>query len=451
MTLGSCAACGFLAGTRHRIGNRRVAGTIAGLRLAAVAALVAVLARTPGTLLGNQVFPGLFAGIWPFLWPLPDEGEAEIAGRRWLGFMLLGQMLHPFPVPGSQIAWGTFLALPLAGLGGWSAVSHLRDQGWGARPVVRWAGWGLAAGLALFTLRLSSDFCRQGAQYRSGRDLDLPGSGPLRLPDNSTATYRIIVGNARVHGDLLFSLPGMFSLNAWTGLPTPTLANATHWFSLLEETQQREIIAALEAHPRAVVVEQREHVRFLELHGLTPSGVLMDYVRSHFEAAFVTNGFAFLVHKGRKIAPFFTAELYRRAPGAGQAAPPEDTLLKLPVALPAGTEITSLGILRPDRNDLGALDLHPGNVRLETTPISLTGDPLGPTGASTLPLRLAGPTLLQLYFDSRQQPLPAPEPLLVLRGTGGRELALALLRGESAPARNEDQADTAGKGKAREP
>ena len=33
----------------------------------------------------------------------------------------------------------------------------------------------------------------------------------------------------------------MFSFNLWTGLPSPTSANVTHWFTLLTEAEQQAI------------------------------------------------------------------------------------------------------------------------------------------------------------------------------------------------------------------
>src|SRR5690606_23211570 len=106
--------------------------------------------------------------------------------------------------------------------------------------------------------------------------LMLPGAELIRVPDDSAALFRLLTHNAVAHADALFSLPGMFSFNLWAGVPTPTLANVTHWFSLLDEQQQHSIVSALESHPRACVIVQREHIEFLEKRGLGPKGLLYD-------------------------------------------------------------------------------------------------------------------------------------------------------------------------------
>ena len=73
-------------------------------------------------------------------------------------------------------------------------------------------------------------------------DAAAPSHGSL------AAELRSLSVNAVAHCDLLFSLPGMFSFNLWTGLPSPTAANVTHWFNLLSPAQQAAVIAKLFAH-----------------------------------------------------------------------------------------------------------------------------------------------------------------------------------------------------------
>jgi hypothetical protein len=173
-----------------------------------------------------------------------------------------------------------------------------------------------------------------GADLREvGRDLDLPGAERIRLPENATALFQILTANASAHGDVLFSEPGMFSFNLWSGLPTPTLTNVTHWFSLLNPGQQQAIIRVLEAHPRACVIIHREHLEFLTKRGLRPSGPLHDYIAANFKPAFTLDNFEFAVRRGRTAIPLQLATVYDRAENASAAGANFDTRLELTVLL----------------------------------------------------------------------------------------------------------------------
>ena len=122
-----------------------------------------------------------------------------------------------------------------------------------------------------------------------------------------------IAVNAAVHGDMLFSLPGMFSLNLWTGLPTPTLDNATQWFLSLNETRQTAIREKLRADPRAALIVQKDTLKFLVDHGFRVRGALGNYLGTQFQQAFEVDGYAFWVRRGRTIAPLSTIAVSPRA------------------------------------------------------------------------------------------------------------------------------------------
>jgi hypothetical protein len=402
---------------------------VAGLRLLAAAGLALLIWRFPGISPDNQLFAYAAPCLWLFLWPLAGAAAPASRAQTWLGLLFLGQWLHVYPVPGSQIAWGTVLAIPLATIGAWDAAA------WLARRYLT-AGRGLPAtalvvqlgllGLAGVTGIRLADI---GRRYLDSRPLNLTGAETLRLPDTTTALFRLMAFNAEAHGDLLFSLPGMFSLNLWTGLPTPTLTNVTHWFSLLDETQQQAIIRVLAAHPNACIVVQSEHLNFLRHHHLSPSGPLYDYVMQEFEPAFEVDGFEFRVHRGRHIAPLLTGELFHEksaAPGATVA--PFDSLLRLDLLLPADQTVGSIELVREDEPGRPALRLERANTRVEVTTINLAGEARSLPQAQTFPLALRGPALVAIYFDRQGRSFPADRTVLIVRTPAGAELALVRLR-----------------------
>jgi hypothetical protein len=161
--------------------------------------------------------------------------------------------------------------------------------------------------LSVVCLMLLGSFGRaSSARYYADERLGLPGTGDLRLSEDMATIYRILDKNIRLHGDELFSYPGMFSLNIWTDQPTPTTANVTHWFSLLTDAQQQAIIDQLEHDPRPVIVAQSYLIDYLIDHGFPPRSSLQRYIVQHFEPAFHIDTFQFWVRRGRTIAPIST-------------------------------------------------------------------------------------------------------------------------------------------------
>ena len=433
--LAAAGACGLflfmLAGLRLGRPVRTTLDTVvAGLRLAAAAGLALALWQFPASSPDKMVFAFSVTCLWPFLWPLTGEAPATVTARGWLGLLFLGQWLHAFPVPGSQVAWGSFLAIPLAVIGAWQAAGWLIERhGWifpAAR--VRALDLLLTCGLVLMAVVSGNNLAQIGARYLDSRPLNLPGAEPLRLPDSTTALYRLLVFNANAHSDMIFSLPGMFSFNLWSGLPAPTLANVTHWFSLLSDTQQRAIMHELEVHPRACVIVNQGHINFLHQHDLIPAGVLYDYVMGQYETAFEIDGFQFRVRHGRHVAPLLTAEIFsqKAAVQADPAVP--DTLVKLLLLLPADQAVASIEVALMDDVRTPPLVLNGSTARVEVTPIDLNGRARGQPETRTFPFTLRGPAEVALYFDRGGRGFSTTRTVLIVRNAAGAELALVRLR-----------------------
>lgn len=409
---------------------------IAVLRLATSAALAATIARFPAISPDNFTFAYAAPCLWLFLWPLSAENSSALAARRWVGLLFLGQYLHAFPVPGSQIAWGTFLALPIAALGAWPAVKSLAAR-WPVRDsfarVVRFT---LIAIVLVFAVTTTWKLVQVGRRFEVGRNLDLPGAESIRLPENASALFQILTANAVAHGDMLFSEPGMFSFNLWSGLPTPTLKNVTHWFSLLQADQQHDIIRTLEAHPRACVIIHREHIEFLTKRGLKPAGPLHDYIAAHFKPAFTIDNFEFCVRQGRHVAPLLLAEVYDRStPSTEPASGRENTLLKFNVFLPPGRAVAQVEVVpmnAPAGTDPLVLNRH--STRVEANRIRFNGDPIEKAAAQSWPFTPRGLTQVSLVFDRGARRFPSDTTLVVLRGTEGEVLGLLRIQPGIRPA-----------------
>lgn len=421
-----CAASLIL----HRRHPERIDRGVAVLRVAVAVALAIALLRFPSAVPDRMVFAYGAPCVWLFLWPLAGESHRSASARTWVGLLALGQVLHAFPVAGSQIAWGTVLMLPLGALGAAEALAWLGERLAPARQqhahrtmlMLRAAVWGLALVLGL-------KFAQVATRYREGSVFTLPGAELLRLPSHSAAAYRLLTLNAAAHADVLFSEPGMFSFNLWTDLPTPTLANATHWFSLLPAAQQQEIMAVLESHPRACVIVQQSHMDFLRQRGFEPAGPLHDYITRQFKPAFSIDGFDFCVHRDRTIEPLMLGELLvNSSAGAGI----ENMAVRLRLLLPPGKAVARIELTSAEPARAAALSLHAGSARLEAAPTDVRGTRLGPATAMTWPLRLHGPAMVTAYFDRFAHPHPLPGGLIRLLDASGTEVALARLDETSA-------------------
>ncbi|MCC6415596.1 MAG: hypothetical protein IT582_06780 [Opitutaceae bacterium] len=377
------------------------------LKLGAVALL---LAATPTAINNSLTFFTLTYGLpcaWLMAVPLQRGASSpQLLARTWLAWVFVWQCLHAYPGAGSQVGWGAYLGIPLAAVGATEALQFI------AVKTGQWGSWlrrlGASLWLAGGMLVLGVFGYVSHQRYTLGEPLGLHGAENLRLSDDITACYRILVKNIRHHGDLLFSHPGMLSLNIWTGMPTPTSANVTHWFSLLNDAQQQAIIQRLRNDPRAVVVAQSYLINYLVQKGYPPAGPLQKYLVQNFRAAFRINSFELWLPKDRTIAPLSIATLT-----------PEGRLELVTTATGTIASIEIRGLFHP-YNRVARFAPAPEADWL-STPLkddgSMGGDTTRIEGAQTL----AGLHLLSLPLEATQ--LPALDLLeVVILDPEGRKL-----------------------------
>jgi hypothetical protein len=188
-------------------------------------------------------------------------------------------------------------------------------------------------------------------------------------------------------------MPGMLSFNLWTDCPTPTRKNTTVWFALLTESEQLEIITALERSPRACIIVEEDFIELLRAISMAPRGVLYDYVVRNFAPAFQIETFTFLVRKDRSIIPFQLI-----VPSAGGLVSRDLTFCVAGERVTiAAIEAAKIGILpQPGR----LLDTRDTIVTM--TPIDSKGRPTGPTQPTQWPLQINGLARVQLTLPPGQ-------------------------------------------------
>ena len=348
-----------------------------------------------------------------FLIPLSPttHGRFHYQAIGLVTLMAMGQLLHAYPVAGSQMGWGTFLFIPIFLIGLTEAVDHFNRQ--------RRMTW---APLVLATSALAALGCQLYWLFDTGRDrwytslpLNLPAAEELRPPENIRYALRILTTNAQLHADVLYSQPGMFSFNLWSGIPTPTLKNATHWFWLLSVAEQQAIITRLSATPRSAIISLRGLDDFLteKLH-MHITGPLVAYLQTQYRPLFAVSGYQFLVPKTSSAQPFLVAENFTKQVGVGSSEP---NLITVNVV--ARATITRVTIRHVNHAEREFLQLDATNSRVMAEPINALGQSIGPSQLMTWPLNLSGLYRLSLYHNGPASPALPGYQLIFLNATGG--------------------------------
>lgn len=349
-----------------------------------------------------------------FLIPLGRPVDREQAAVRWgAACVALPQVLHAFPVAGSQLAWGTFLCVPIMVAGIHEAGAALPALAPVSGTALARAFRGILAATALFLLGLLGYTGWQ--RYAHSRPLDLPGAGDIRLDGKTRQAFRLLHLNAVIHADLLFSRQGMFSHNLWSGIPTPTAQNATHWFWLLSPARQQEIIDRLASTPRTALITSQSLDEFMVKENIPFGGPLQDFVRNHYRPLFRYGDFTLHVPVNSKAAVFGRYEFLegRRSEGT--------VLFRTQVLLdgrPAQIRLESLEFPWNPGPDL----LSPG-ARGVAEPIDREGRPVGPALALPSARPLRGFFRITVIGPRLPPTLPWQDYLAVVRDPDGRLLS----------------------------
>lgn len=326
----------------------------------------------------------------------------------------LPQVLHAYPVAGSQMAWGTFLlvAIMVAGLSETLAL---------ARESPRLIWWlRIATVLPVVIGCVQVGLLAQAAweRYRTSQPLALPGAENIRVDGHTRFALRALTLNAAAHADVLFSRPGMFSYNLWSGVPPPTLKNATLWSWLLDPDEQVEIIDALKRTPRSALITCETLDAFLRKRGAPMTGSLVEFLADHYRPLFRSGHFTFHVPHDLPAVPIGVAEVHTASPNAAQSIAP--LLLQAYVAMNGRPSHVQLrGIQHPWRV---AQTYFPRHARMVLHPVTPQGKITGPEIPLPHDAALQGLFRLDVYADAPLPPLLHHSALTVVDSS---EVAIA--------------------------
>ena len=222
-----------------------------------IVAVAKALVAVAGLSLGRFGYDSQLAYFTPFLWVAAwpsGSGASTLDSRRAILVLIaVLQSLQAYPVAGTQMAFATVLMIPIAFVCASDALAFLTQQ----RVAVRWLPRAVqvacvAAGILFYRPSFGSTVWR-GA-YDANFAARLNGAKHLRISATELAPYQWLVATAHAECKVLVTLPGLYSLNAWSGVPPVNALNATTWMTLLTPLEQASIWKAVDATERACAV-----------------------------------------------------------------------------------------------------------------------------------------------------------------------------------------------------
>jgi hypothetical protein len=197
------------------------------------------------------------------VWLVVTSGpEEQRISRTCLALVVSLQSLYAYPVAGSQLSYVGTLAATVAiiffddGVRQlWCRVQHAKWELLWPRSLAVYAFVPvLALGYAGWLLKSSP--------YLNMVSLNLHGAKLVREFASKANVLQAATKRVSVSCSALYSMPGMFSFNFWSGVPSPTSLNLGHWMALFDEQTQRQVVHALEGQQKACVLVNHQIVRF---------------------------------------------------------------------------------------------------------------------------------------------------------------------------------------------
>lgn len=190
---------------------------------------------------------GLLSFAWVALVPVAGAEDRETSfARLFVPLLAVLQALHAFPVAGSQVAWSTFLLVPVGALCVANGARGLARELTGERERRAFGAIAVVATailmVVLVNVQLRQPLNEARAVYDSSVSLELPGATDVRLPETEVRRYREVTAAINRYCRSFVMLPGMNSFYIWTRQEPPTGSNATGWMTLFDESHQRRVI-----------------------------------------------------------------------------------------------------------------------------------------------------------------------------------------------------------------
>ncbi len=285
LALGSLVACGVVAGPwldRWQNALRSVGGGVVRL---AVGSLLAVTAS--GVFLPRALGFLWVAWAWIAVWKPYGLNDSTGLGsvRRLVPPLAVLQTLHAYPVAGSQVQWGAYLLVLVAGicvLDGARQLASVAPRRFIA-PLTWWIARAAALALAVFVLRdIWAPLRHERLQLANTTRILFPGSRRLHLPYQEAEQLAWVVRELRANCSTFVSLPGLNSFYLWSEIEPPTSLNATAWMFLFDAEKQERIVQRIRPIPQLCMLRQEGLSQGWQRGRALPNGPLVDFLSRGF-------------------------------------------------------------------------------------------------------------------------------------------------------------------------
>lgn len=249
----------------------RVVAAAAGARMAAAVLLAWALVED------RVGVDGGILGLLPLaaLVVVAPDGAASPADRPtrlFVAALAVGQTLHAYPVAGAQVAWASFLLVPVVALLLADATDQLRPAVGDWRPIARTSA--VVGPAMLFLIAMVLRTADVAATARTDHDaavvVEATADRRLRLPAAEAEWFRWLDG-ALDGCAAVFTSPGMSSVHVVLGTEPITGYNTTMWTELLDDAEQQAIVDGMRASggPVCIVSAEAAFAELFEVAGMT--------------------------------------------------------------------------------------------------------------------------------------------------------------------------------------
>lgn len=213
------------------------------------------------------------------------------------------QFLHAYPMPGSQLGWSSFLLVLVGGICVADGLEELAGVGMSWRP--SFAGWRAAtsivvvvfgAWLCLKPLRTEARLAK--ANYDAGVSLGLPGARKMHVSEPLYEQLQDLVGALRGNCNTFLTLPGMNSLNIFSGKEPPVEMSGP-WPFFFTVAEQRDIVEDVRRVPRFCIVRKPDLLQFWAgfSDNTVPQKPLIRFIGQKFVLMHDFSGYELLVRR----------------------------------------------------------------------------------------------------------------------------------------------------------
>jgi hypothetical protein len=194
-----------------------------------------------------------------------NDRLVDLFPRMLLSAMIVFQFLQAYPVGGSQLSiaftpavcWACVLiydgfrdAVQESNRQPFRAISWLRKPAVASVLTLCFTGAVVAKAYTCFEV------------YDYSPTLNFPGASRIHVSRYDARIFGQLVPEIREHCDVLFTMPGMNSLNLWSGIPAPNGLNLTVWMTAFTKDEQNEIVRILRRHSRPCIVYNSKLLHF---------------------------------------------------------------------------------------------------------------------------------------------------------------------------------------------